>query len=98
MCLQDQFESIDLSDNSIRKLENFPLLKRLEVLFVHNNRVQWIARGLGDVLPKLHTVMLNNNRMASFGDGCRPANAEALVEADTVARIQAMFPRYVSTR
>lgn len=37
---QDQFDTIDLTDNDIRKLENIPLLKRLSTLLMHNNRVQ----------------------------------------------------------
>nr|CAD7417078.1 unnamed protein product [Timema poppensis] len=35
----DQFDTIDLSDNDIRKLDGFPLLKRLKCLLLNNNRV-----------------------------------------------------------
>lgn len=38
--LQDQFDVIDLTDNNIRKVENLPLLSRLDTLLLHNNRVQ----------------------------------------------------------
>ena len=38
-CLQDQFDTIDLSDNEIRKVDGFPLLKRLKTLFLNNNRI-----------------------------------------------------------
>lgn len=37
---KDQFDVIDLTDNNIRKIENFPLMRRLETLLLHNNRVQ----------------------------------------------------------
>jgi U2 small nuclear ribonucleoprotein A' len=37
---KDQFDVIDLTDNNIRKIENFPLMKRLECLLMHNNRIQ----------------------------------------------------------
>ena len=36
---QDQFDTIDLSDNEIRKLDGFPLLRRLKSLIISNNRV-----------------------------------------------------------
>ena len=37
--LQDQFDTIDFSDNEIRKLEGFPLLTRLKSVLLSNNRV-----------------------------------------------------------
>lgn len=36
---QDQFDTIDLSDNDIRKVEGFPMLRRLKMLIINNNRV-----------------------------------------------------------
>ena len=36
---QDQFDTIDMSDNEIRKVDGFPLLKRLKTLFFNNNRI-----------------------------------------------------------
>ena len=36
---QDQFDTIDLSDNDIRKVEGFPLLRRLKMLIINSNRV-----------------------------------------------------------
>ncbi|KAG7239602.1 hypothetical protein INR49_028754 [Caranx melampygus] len=35
----DQFDTIDFSDNEIRKLDGFPLLKRLKTLLMNNNRI-----------------------------------------------------------
>lgn len=45
-CPQNQFDSIDLSDNTIARLDGFPKLMRLKVLLLNNNRVSKIARGL----------------------------------------------------
>ncbi|WRX08699.1 hypothetical protein QQP08_001186 [Theobroma cacao] len=45
---EDQFDTIDLSDNEIVKLDNFPYLNRLEFL------------------PKLHTLVLTNNRLVNL--------------------------------
>jgi U2 small nuclear ribonucleoprotein A' len=36
---QDQFDTVDFSDNDIRKLDGFPLLKRLKCLLLNNNRI-----------------------------------------------------------
>nr|CAD2190308.1 unnamed protein product [Meloidogyne enterolobii] len=65
---KDQFDVIDLSDNNIRKLENLPKLKRLETLLVHNNRVEFIAKDIGENLPKLSTLVLTNNNLSELGD------------------------------
>lgn len=35
----DQFDTIDMSDNDIRKLDGFPLLKRLKSMLLNNNRI-----------------------------------------------------------
>ena len=35
----DQFDTIDLSDNDIRKLTGFPLLSRLKCLLLNNNPI-----------------------------------------------------------
>ena len=37
--IQDQFDTIDFSDNDVRKLDGFPLLKRLKCVLFNNNRV-----------------------------------------------------------
>ena len=44
--MQNQFDSIDLSDNAIVRLEGFPKLPRLKVLHLNNNRINRIARHL----------------------------------------------------
>lgn len=35
----DQFDTIDMSDNDIRKIDGFPLLKRLKCILFNNNRI-----------------------------------------------------------
>jgi len=63
---QDQFESIDLSDNDIIKLENFPVMLRLRTLLLSNNRISRIATETvptpGEALPGLESLVLTNNR------------------------------------
>ena len=47
---QNQFDSIDLSDNAVIILEGFPKLPRLKTLLLSNNRITRIARKLDGVL------------------------------------------------
>eukprot|EP01028_Stygiella_incarcerata_P003126 TRINITY_DN1592_c0_g1_i1.p1 TRINITY_DN1592_c0_g1~~TRINITY_DN1592_c0_g1_i1.p1 ORF type:complete len:246 (+),score=63.09 TRINITY_DN1592_c0_g1_i1:142-879(+) len=57
----DRFDTIDLTDNEITRLENFPLLKRLGTLLLSNNRVDYVSPSVGNSLPNLHTLVLSNN-------------------------------------
>lgn len=47
--LQNQFDSIDLSDNNVIILEGFPKLPRLKTLLLNNNRITRIGRHLEGV-------------------------------------------------
>jgi len=75
---QDRNDCIDLSDNQIAVFENFPLLSRLKMLMLSNNKIAKIAGGLGDVLPALETVILTNNKLANLSD------------IDTLAELQSL--------
>ncbi|XP_043703685.1 U2 small nuclear ribonucleoprotein A'-like [Telopea speciosissima] len=63
---EDQFDTIDCSDNEIVKLENFPYLSRLGTLLISNNRITRIHPNIGEYLPKLHTLVLTNNRLVNL--------------------------------
>ncbi|XP_076939679.1 U2 small nuclear ribonucleoprotein A'-like [Bidens hawaiensis] len=63
---EDQFDAIDLSDNEIVKLENFPNLNRLGTLLLNNNRITRINPNIGEFLPKLHSLVLTNNRLVNL--------------------------------
>lgn len=65
---QDQFDTIDFSDNDIRKLDGFPLLKRIKTLFFNNNRIVRIGEGLELCIPNLETLMLTGNMIQELGD------------------------------
>lgn len=43
MLNQDFFDSIDISNNDIIKLENFSILKKLKTLIITNNRISKIG-------------------------------------------------------
>lgn len=64
----DQFDSIDFSDNDIKKLENFPLLKRVTKLLLSNNRITKIQDHLEEFLPNLSWLILTNNNIQEPGD------------------------------
>jgi U2 small nuclear ribonucleoprotein A' len=62
----DRFDTIDLTDNEITRLENFPLLKRLGTLLLSNNRVDYVSPSVGNSLPNLHTLVLSNNFVSAL--------------------------------
>ena len=61
--LQDGYDTLDLSDNSIISMSNFPEMKRLLCLLLHNNKIKEIAAGLGAMLPNLEDLMLSGNKL-----------------------------------
>ena len=61
--LKDAYDCIDLSDNSIMIMSNFPKMERLIALLLHNNKIKEIAKGLGKELPNLENLMLSNNKI-----------------------------------
>jgi len=64
----NQFDTIDFSDNDIRKLDNFPLLPRLKTILMNNNRVIRISPTIEETLAGLETLILTNNMIAELGD------------------------------
>ncbi|XDV18627.1 hypothetical protein PO909_024279 [Leuciscus waleckii] len=64
----DQFDTVDLSDNEIRKLDGFPLLKRLKTLLMNNNRICRIGENMEQALPNLKELILTSNNIQELGD------------------------------
>jgi U2 small nuclear ribonucleoprotein A' len=60
----DQFGCIDLSDNSISKLEDLPKLNRLRTLMLINNRIMKIENDFASNCPNLENLVLTNNRVS----------------------------------
>ena len=65
---KNQFDTIDLTSNDLKKLENFPLLTRLKTLLVSNNNISKVDPSLGLKLPSLKTLVLTNNDLKELGD------------------------------
>lgn len=61
--LNDGYDTIDLSENSIVIIDNFANMKRLNTLLLHNNKIRRIAKGLGSKIINLENLMLNSNQI-----------------------------------
>jgi U2 small nuclear ribonucleoprotein A' len=61
---RDAYDSLDLSDNGLTTIGNFPKLPRLSSLLLSNNRVEHIdGMNLQGNLPNLVTLILSNNHI-----------------------------------
>ncbi|KAJ1900531.1 U2 snRNP complex subunit [Kickxella alabastrina] len=65
---RDLNDSLNLCDNSIRVLGNFPTLKRLHSLYLADNRIASIERNLAEYMPNLQTLVLTNNDISDLVD------------------------------
>ncbi|CAI2175388.1 14287_t:CDS:2, partial [Funneliformis geosporum] len=65
---KDQNDTIDLTDNDIRVLGNFPLLRRVRTLLLANNRITRIDLQISEFLPNLTTLVLTNNNVSELSD------------------------------
>ncbi|XP_030762690.1 U2 small nuclear ribonucleoprotein A' [Sitophilus oryzae] len=64
----DQFDTIDFSENDVRKLDGFPYLKRLKCLMLNNNRIVRIGEHLEEYIPNLESLILTGNQIEDLGD------------------------------
>ncbi|KAI7870912.1 u2 small nuclear ribonucleoprotein A'-like protein [Spinellus fusiger] len=65
---KDLNDTIDLTNNDLRSLGNFPRLVRLQHILLANNRISAIEEGLQTSLPNLTTLVLTNNSIQELGD------------------------------
>eukprot|EP01090_Pellita_catalonica_P012951 TRINITY_DN2961_c0_g1_i1.p1 TRINITY_DN2961_c0_g1~~TRINITY_DN2961_c0_g1_i1.p1 ORF type:complete len:120 (+),score=14.26 TRINITY_DN2961_c0_g1_i1:193-552(+) len=65
---RDQYDTIDFTDNEIKKLENFPELQRLKMLLLANNKITSIALSFPENLPNLNHINLANNRIKHLAE------------------------------
>jgi U2 small nuclear ribonucleoprotein A' len=77
----DAYECIDLSDNDLIKLGNFPPLKRLKTLMLMNNRISRLAEDVFHPLPNLISVTLTGNKLEKLVD------LEPLTKLKTLERL-----------
>jgi len=64
----DQFDSMMMNDNDVKKIENFPYLPRLKALYLSNNRIRKIDTETSNNIPNLKELNLANNEIKDFVD------------------------------
>ncbi|KFD72494.1 hypothetical protein M514_04069, partial [Trichuris suis] len=64
----DQFDTIDFTNNDLKRIENFPTLRRVKSLFFTNNRISGLDSSVAESLPNLKTLVLTNNVFEELGD------------------------------
>ena len=74
----NQFDTIDFTDNEIRRLDGFPLLPKIKSLLLNNNKIQYVAVNLEHYVPNLETLVMTNN------------NIEELYEIDNLSTIKTL--------
>ncbi|KAJ3187749.1 U2 small nuclear ribonucleoprotein [Gaertneriomyces sp. JEL0708] len=65
---KDSNDVLDLTDNDLRRLDNFPYMTRLKVIMAGNNRITRIDTEIAKYVPNLHTLVLTNNQIEELGD------------------------------
>lgn len=65
---RDQNEAIDLTDNDVRYLGNFPRFTRLRTLLLSNNRISSVSPNFASTVPNLRHLVLTNNAIGELGD------------------------------
>lgn len=60
----DGYDTIDLTDNILTILDNFPLMPRLKNFFVSNNQIT--EMNLANNLPGIEMLILNNNKITDL--------------------------------
>jgi len=63
---RDLFDTIDLSNNEIRELDGFPLLKNLRTIIINNNRLTRVGDKVAETCPNVTELVLTNNNIAEF--------------------------------
>ena len=61
-------DALDLTDNGISSLSNFPLSPRLQTLLLARNRIRTFAPKLASTLPNLKHLVLTANHVTELAD------------------------------
>lgn len=90
----DQFDTIDFTDNDIRRLDGFPRLMRLKTLLLSNNRISKIAEDLDTNVPNLQHIALSNNEITQLGDLNPLAKLKSLTSISLIQNPVHALPHY----
>ena len=75
-------------------MENFPLLPRLQTIYLNNNHISKISTGISDCLPKLDTLILTNNRLVNLHDIDPLVEITSLTTLSLIDNVIAKKPHY----
>jgi len=92
--LEDQFDCLDLTSNDIKKLDNFPLMKRVTTLLCSNNHISKVSSNIGRNLPALQCLVLSNNRIGHLYELRALAKCAALEHVALLDNPVCMHPHY----
>jgi U2 small nuclear ribonucleoprotein A' len=92
--MEDQFDTLDLSDNEIKKLDNFPRMTRLRTVLLSNNHITRIDARAGGNLAHLEHLVLTHNRIANFSDLDALAAFPSLTTLSLVENPVTLRPNY----
>lgn len=66
--MEDQFDTLDISDNEIKKFDNFPRSLRLRTVLLTNNHITRLDGKAGKNLANLEHLVLTNNRIVNLSE------------------------------
>jgi hypothetical protein len=83
---RDQFDTMDLSNNHLQRVENFPKMERLATLYLGGNEINFVdGKNLKKNVPNLSTLILTSNGVkgwnviSDLGEGCSKLEFLSLV-------------------
>eukprot|EP00941_MAST-03F_sp_MAST-3F-sp1_P002853 g2853.t1 len=91
---EDEFDAIDICDNNIKKLANFPRMFRLRSLYIANNNISKIDTEIGKALMNLSFLQLSNNRISKLSDVGALASLGNLKELSLIDNPVTQRPHY----
>lgn len=99
---RDQFDAIDLSNNHLTTLDNFPKLERLTSLYLGGNGIGSVdARNLGRNVPNLNLLVLTGNAVKGWnvvgdiGVGCPKLEFLSLVGNPVTSKLCDFFRYFI---
>ena len=90
----DQFECINLTDNSISEVNYLPQLKRLKTLILINNRISKIEKDFAINCPFLTNLVLTNNKITDFQQIDNIASCKSLEKLYLVDNVVTKMKNY----
>ena len=62
----DQYEALDLTNNTISIIDNLSFLPNLKSLYLSNNKIHSITQDISHKLPNLESIILSHNLISSI--------------------------------